>query len=39
LFGVLWQWMGETAAFFTAAGFSLLSLLVLWRFNPPRQGM
>lgn len=37
LFGALWQWMGEMAAFFTAAALSLLSLLALWRFIPARR--
>lgn len=29
MFGALWQWQGEAAAFFTAAGLSLVSLLAL----------
>jgi MFS family permease len=29
LFGALWQWFGETVAFHTAAGLTVLSVLVL----------
>jgi MFS family permease len=38
LFGALWQWAGEMAAFFTAAALTLLSLILLWWFVPPRRG-
>ena len=29
LFGVIWQWVGESVAFFTAAGLTLVSVMVL----------
>ena len=29
LFGTLWQWIGESIAFFTAAGLTVISLIIL----------
>lgn len=33
LFGALWQWSGETTAFFSAAGIGLLSTMILLRLS------
>jgi MFS family permease len=37
LFGALWQWWGETQAFFTAAGMSLVSIFILVRLSRVRE--
>lgn len=36
LFGALWQWWGEMQAFFTAAGLSLVSIVILVNFSRVR---
>jgi MFS family permease len=38
LFGALWQWFGEATAFFTAAGLTTLSVIVLFTIASKRTG-
>ncbi len=37
LFGALWQWWGESPAFLSAAGVSLLALVILLRYGRNRR--